>query len=120
MIFAASFFAIMFAAVVSNKLPSFVLIAYFVMSVSTFVVYAVDKSAARRNQWRTSERTLHLFGLAGGWPGALIAQGLFRHKSAKRSFRTVFWLTVVLNCAALGVYLLPDIAGAAKSLFNTP
>ncbi|WP_136418492.1 DUF1294 domain-containing protein [Herbaspirillum sp. ST 5-3] len=119
MIFAASFFAVMLAAVVSDKLPSFVLIAYFAMSMATFVVYAVDKSAAQRNQWRTSERTLHLFGLAGGWPGAMIAQGLFRHKSAKRSFRSIFWLTVVLNCAALSIYLLPDIAGTAKFLFNT-
>ena len=43
---------------------------------------------------------LHLLALAGGWPGALLAQQFLRHKSAKASFRTVFWATVVLNVAA--------------------
>jgi uncharacterized membrane protein YsdA (DUF1294 family) len=44
---------------------------------------------------------LHVVALFGGWPGALIAQGVFRHKSTKEEFQTVFWTTVVLNCAAL-------------------
>jgi len=46
----------------------------------------------------------------GGWPGALIAQQTLRHKSRKESFRAVFWVTVVLNCAVLG-WLFTD-AGA--------
>ena len=58
-------------------------------------------SAAARGQWRTAENTLHLLALGGGWPGALVAQQLFRHKSAKRAFRRVFQATVVLNCALL-------------------
>lgn len=44
---------------------------------------------------------LHLLALIGGWPGALIAQRVFRHKSRKPSFRIVFLFTVVVNCAAL-------------------
>ena len=50
---------------------------------------------------QAKEDTLHLLGLVGGWPGALIARQLFRHKSTKQSFRTTLWVTVVLNCAAL-------------------
>ena len=53
------------------------------------------------------ERTLHLFSLLGGWPGALAAQRLFRHKSSKASFQTTYWITVALNCAALGWLLSP-------------
>lgn len=71
--------------------------AYAVLSAITFVVYAIDKSAARRRGPRTSERTLHLLSLAGGWAGALLAQRWLRHKSAKASFRRVFWATVAVN-----------------------
>lgn len=74
---------------------------YLGLSGITFVAYALDKSAARRGAWRTSERTLHLLALAGGWPGAWMAQRLLRHKSSKPAFRRVFWATVVLNPAAL-------------------
>ena len=38
---------------------------------------------------------------------SLAAQRLFRHKSSKASFQTTYWLTVVLNCAALGWLLSP-------------
>ncbi|WP_457329053.1 DUF1294 domain-containing protein [Rhizobacter sp. P5_C2] len=78
--------------------------AYAGLSVITFVVYAIDKSAARRKGPRTPERTLHLLSLAGGWPGALLAQRWLRHKSAKASFRRVFWVTVVVN--VLGFVML--------------
>ena len=69
-------------------------------SVLTFLTYAFDKSAARRGAWRTPESTLHLLDLAGGWPGALLAQQLLRHKSSKQSFVAVFWLTVMANITA--------------------
>lgn len=73
--------------------------AYAVLGLVTFVVYASDKAAARRGAWRVKERNLHLLALLGGWPGALVAQLLLRHKTAKRDFRAMFWLTVLLNVA---------------------
>ena len=80
---------------------------YAAASVVAFLAYGHDKSAAARNAWRVQERTLHLFALLGGWPGALAAKRLFRHKSSKASFQTTYWITVVLNCAALGWLLSP-------------
>ena len=74
---------------------------YAVMSVVTFVVYAWDKRAAKKERWRVRERTLHLLELLCGWPGAMVAQNLIRHKSRKVSFRVVFWLMVALNVAAV-------------------
>lgn len=73
-------------------------------SVSAFALYGVDKRAAREGSWRVPESTLHVLGLLGGWPGALMAQRVFRHKTRKRSFRRVFWLTVVLDCLALAAW----------------
>lgn len=77
--------------------PRWVLPAYLGLSVMTFLAYAIDKSAAQRGAWRISEQTLHLLALAGGWPGALLAQQKLRHKSMKQAFRAVFWATVGLN-----------------------
>jgi uncharacterized membrane protein YsdA (DUF1294 family) len=71
------------------------------MSLLTFIIYAMDKSAAIKGNWRIKESTLHLLSLAGGWPGALMAQQTLKHKSIKQPFRFVFWLTVLLNVALL-------------------
>ncbi|MBD1577128.1 DUF1294 domain-containing protein [Vibrio sp. S11_S32] len=70
----------------------------FIMSLVTFIVYWKDKRAARKDLWRTPEKTLHILAFAGGWPGALIAQKVFRHKTRKLSFQIIFLLMVTLNC----------------------
>jgi uncharacterized membrane protein YsdA (DUF1294 family) len=88
--------------------PIVLLVASSVASAIAFVLYGVDKAASQSNSRRVAENTLHLFGLLGGWPGALVAQRVFRHKTRKVSFQIVFWGTVVLNCAAVvGVLSLP-------------
>lgn len=100
-LFAIPAFALIYFAVHVLWRPSPLLAAGYVgMSVLTALVYAFDKSAAARRAWRTSEKTLHLLAVAGGWPGALIAQQFLRHKSTKEAFRSVFWATVVLNVVA--------------------
>ena len=80
---------------------------YVAMSFATFIVYALDKRAARLGQWRVKESTLHGLALLCGWPGALLAQHLLRHKSAKPGFRRVFWLSVALNILAFVCLFTP-------------
>ncbi len=89
------------------RLPLVFAAIYAGLSLLTFMAYALDKSAARENAWRTPESTLHLLALAGGWPGALLAQQWLRHKSVKAEFRTVFWATVVLNVVGFVVLCSP-------------
>lgn len=74
---------------------------YLTSSIVTFLVYAIDKSAAQNDRRRTRESTLHLLGFVGGWPGALLAQKTLRHKSKKQEFQTIFWVTVIANCFLL-------------------
>ena len=81
-----------------------VALVYVLASAATFIAYAVDKSAARQGRWRTPESTLHGLALAGGWPGAWLAQRLLRHKSSKRDFLAVYRVTVLLNLAAFFVW----------------
>ena len=71
-------------------------------SLITYGLYAKDKAAAQKNEWRVSERTLHVAALLGGWPGALLAQERLRHKTRKTRFRVVFWLTMLINFGGLG------------------
>ena len=77
-----------------------VLLTYLGLSILAFLIYTFDKSAAVSGHRRTPENTLLLISLAGGWPGALLAQQLLRHKTSKRSFIFAFWLTVLLNVVA--------------------
>jgi len=89
------------AASLMNYIPINVVFVYLGASIVTYIAYAFDKSKAQRGAWRTPESTLHFFALIGGWPGAAIAQQTLRHKSQKRDFRIVFWLTVIVNCGVL-------------------
>ncbi|AHY41551.1 DUF1294 domain-containing protein [Stutzerimonas decontaminans] len=72
---------------------------YAIASLLTFFLYWRDKHSALKDRWRTPETTLHFFELAGGWPGALVAQQVFRHKTRKLSYQLTFWLIVVLHQA---------------------
>ena len=101
-------FLVLLVAIAVLWNPSrFIALAYAVMSTLTFFVYLTDKSAASRGAWRTSEGTLHVLAIACGWPGALLAQQLLRHKSVKADFRAVFWTTVIVNVAALVTLCTP-------------
>jgi uncharacterized membrane protein YsdA (DUF1294 family)/cold shock CspA family protein len=93
----SAFVAIYLVARWRWEAPLSVVAYYLALSVLTFAIYYVDKRAAQRGGWRTPENTLLLVGLIGGWPGAVVAQQLLRHKTKKLSFRTRFWVSVGLN-----------------------
>lgn len=115
LVLAAGFLGLIGMLAFAKKLPPLVFDLYLGLSVITFIAYAIDKSAARNQLYRTRESTLHLLGLIGGWPGALLAQQVLRHKSKKESFRATFRWTVALNCGALALFLSP--LGPAVLLF---
>ncbi|WP_321374234.1 DUF1294 domain-containing protein [Pseudomonas extremaustralis] len=73
------------------------LVAYGVVSLLAFLLYWNDKRKARTDRWRIPENILHAVELAGGWPGALIAQQVFRHKTRKVSYQVLFWAIVLLH-----------------------
>lgn len=73
------------------------LAAYGIVSTLAFLLYWSDKRKAQTNRWRTPENVLHAVELAGGWPGALIAQQVFRHKTRKVSYQVLFWAIVLLH-----------------------
>lgn len=68
-----------------------------VLSWITYAAYASDKRKARTNAWRTPESYLHLLELAGGWPGAWVAQRRLRHKCSKQSYQFMFWMIICIH-----------------------
>ena len=94
----------------SQRLPVWLPLGAVLLNGATYLAYAGDKRAAQSGAWRTPEQTLHLLALLGGWPAAWWAQQWLRHKSSKQEFRVVYWATVLLHCAGLGVLVVrPDL-----------
>ena len=99
--FTLAFCLFLLLSALTSRLPWPIIFVYLVLSGIAYVAYGADKGAAKAGNRRTPENTLHLLALLGGWPGALMAQRCFRHKSVKTAFQTVFWVTVMLNCISL-------------------
>lgn len=94
-------FAVLYAVIAFLwQVPNWVAAVYLGLSIACFAFYAADKEAANSGSRRTSEEKLLAIGLLGGWPGAILAQQLLRHKSIKASFRSAFWTSVGANVCA--------------------
>ena len=116
--FTVFFACFLLIAAYFDRLPWLVLVGYVAASAVTFFTYGWDKSAARAGRWRTSESTLHLMGLAGGWPGGVAAQRFFRHKSRKKEFLAVFWVTAFLNVFGVGYLVWSGDVSQVYELVN--
>ena len=115
-VFTYLFCAALILAVFLGRLPLLILGVYLAASVLAYMAYAMDKAAAESRRWRIAEDTLHIWGLIGGWPGALFAQQRLRHKTSKASFQVMFWFTVILNCGVLGWLLTASGADFLNSI----
>jgi len=110
-IVALAAFALCYASVaILRGVPTWLSLLYAGASLLCFTLYAIDKAAARAGRDRIPESMLLSLGLVGGWPGAIVAQQVFRHKTIKRAFRIRFWITVVANVGLfVWVALLPRL-----------
>ncbi|MGY6554174.1 MAG: DUF1294 domain-containing protein [Wenzhouxiangella sp.] len=114
LLFAFVFVLFVLGNTLAGRLPEWVSLAYVLASLASYLAYWADKSAAQAGAWRVREEHLHLLALVGGWPGALLAQRKFRHKTKKAGFRAVFWSLAALNIlvvlgllSPLGASLMP-------------
>ncbi|NER60514.1 DUF1294 domain-containing protein [Pseudomonas sp. MAFF212428] len=81
------------------------LAGYALASLACVLLYGYDKRQARAQGQRTPEKVLHAFELLGGWPGALVAQQVFRHKTRKLSYQAMFWGIVLVHQVFWADYL---------------
>ena len=110
MVFTGISLGIIFILWAAGLLPKGVMMMYAIASLAAFAAYATDKAAAQNGSRRLSEKSMHFISVMGGWPGAYLGQQMFRHKTQKKSFQIIFWITVILNCAGIGwLYLRPHL-----------
>ncbi|EAR8260575.1 DUF1294 domain-containing protein [Salmonella enterica subsp. enterica serovar Hadar] len=88
---------LIFAAVGSIFISHPVAMWFLLANVLTLAIYGIDKTAARKTWRRVPESTLLVFGVVGGWPGAIVGQQLFRHKTQKQPFKTYFIVSVIVS-----------------------
>ncbi len=77
-----------------------------VLSPAAFAAFGWDKWKAGREGQRIPEKTLHWLSAFGGWPGAILGQQLFRHKTIKPVFRSILFATMVLHVILAMVFVL--------------
>ena len=85
-----------------NKFASGECMKYFMLlalvwNLIVFFIYGIDKSKARREARRISEKFLLLVALIFGAVGAMFGMVVFNHKTSKMKFRILVPLLVVLN-----------------------
>jgi len=86
---------------------SFYFIWVLSLSVTTFLLFGLDKSLAIAQQKRVPEIVLHLFTLLGGFIGQAAGRLVFRHKISREKrlvFNVVLLLAVALHAGI--IYLL--------------
>ena len=90
-------------------------------SVFAFCAMGLDKSKAGRGKRRIAELTLHMFELLGGWPGSLLGQRTFHHKTRKITYQVVFWGIVCVHLVLIAwtIYMWQTLR-SAKSQEPTP
>ena len=91
------FYLMLFYFTQNTIIELYVIPYYVLISILTFYIYVNDKNSAQDGNWRTSEDNLHFLSIIGGWSGALLAIDKLQHKSRKKSFKIVFFISVLLN-----------------------
>ncbi|MDV0593560.1 MULTISPECIES: DUF1294 domain-containing protein [unclassified Enterobacter] len=95
-------YLLLILAAVGSILTSYPVVMWLLLiNVLTMVMYGADKMAARKGMRRVPEATLLVFGVTGGWPGAILGQQLFRHKTQKQPFKTYFIISVFVSIAVM-------------------
>ena len=75
----------------------------FGVSLAAFFTYGYDKATAGRGMMRVPEVVLHALTLLGGTLGSFLGMQIFRHKTRKKLFQTVFWAIVIIQLLVIVV-----------------
>lgn len=88
-----------------NTLDSVALVWFVFFNVTAFLAFGFDKWRAGRSGRRVPELNLVLLAALGGWPGGLLGMNVFRHKTAKWSFKLKYALALIPFVAEVWAWL---------------
>ncbi|MCI8304418.1 MAG: DUF1294 domain-containing protein [Lawsonibacter sp.] len=71
------------------------------VNLAAFALMGMDKSRARKGNWRIAEKTLFFPAVIGGALGGTLGMKVFRHKTKHWYFRCGFPLLMVLQLTGL-------------------
>jgi len=76
-------------------------------NIIVFMIYGADKSKAKKNKRRISERTLLVSAFLMGGIGAFLGMIVLRHKTKHIRFKILLPLAAILNIAAYVAMSVP-------------
>lgn len=79
------------------------LVWFAALSAVTFLTFGFDKWRAGRSGQRVSEFVLILLAALGGWLGGLLGMMMFRHKTAKWTFKLKYALVLIPFAAEIWI-----------------
>ena len=80
-----------------EAIRKYIIILWLIWNLVVFFIYGIDKSKARREARRISEKFLLLVALLLGAVGAMFGMVVFNHKTSKMKFRMLIPILVILN-----------------------
>lgn len=89
-----------------------------ILNILTMLIYVWDKVCSKWRLSRISENNLLLFGVLGGWPGAIFAQQLSRHKTRKLSFQIKFVVTILVNICVVNILWMDFFRKTVEILYG--
>ncbi|MDD3045416.1 MAG: DUF1294 domain-containing protein [Candidatus Delongbacteria bacterium] len=99
-------FALAIFGIDDRSVSAAIMIVYGSASLLSFAVYGIDKwLSVKEGHRRVPENTLHFFTLMGGWPGSLMGQVIFKHKTQKKPFVYILYSIVLFHILGWLIYL---------------
>ncbi len=88
-----------------RTLDLFAAVWLIVLNAVALITFGFDKWRASGSKRRVSEFSLALLGALGGWPGGLLGMSVFRHKTAKLTFKLKYALALIPFVAEVWAWL---------------
>ena len=90
----------------SHSTTDILIIYLIIINITSGILFAYDKNAAKRNRSRIAERKLHIFEMLGGVIANILLIYTLHHKNKKISYWIWTWLIMIAWIVSLYIIQL--------------